>query len=228
MTTLSYSRPIDQPVRIEMDGVSIEADWTMPIGALGVVIFAQGSGSSRFSRRNRIVARKLYDQKLATLLLDLLTPGEEREDALTAALRFDGNFLAERLIGATTWVKDKTEAAGLPVGYLGTNTGAGAALLAAARRPDLVNAIVSRGGRPDLADIALNNVKAPTLLIVGGADTEILALNRWAYWRLDCERHLEIIPGASHLFEEPGALETVTTLAAEWFDLHLASQHAFS
>jgi putative phosphoribosyl transferase len=227
MTTLSYSRPIDQPVRIEMDGVSIEADWTMPIGALGVVIFAQGSGSSRFSRRNRIVARKLYDQKLATLLLDLLTPGEEREDALTAALRFDVNFLAERLIGATRWVKDETEAAGLPVGYLGTSTGAGAALLAAARRPDLVNAIVSRGGRPDLADIALNNVKAPTLLIVGGADTEILALNRWVYWRLDCERHLEIIPEASHLFEEPGALETVTTLAAEWFDLHLASQHAF-
>ena len=227
MTTLSYARPIDQPVRIEMDGVSIEADWTMPIGALGVVIFAQGSGSSRFSRRNRIVARKLYDQKLATLLLDLLTPDEEREDALTAALRFDVNFLAERLIGATRWVKDETEAAGLPVGYLGTSTGAGAALLAAARRPDLVNAIVSRGGRPDLADIALNNVKAPTLLIVGGAETEILALNRWAYWRLDCERHLEIIPGASHLFEEPGALEAVTTLAAEWFDLHLASQHAF-
>lgn len=227
MTTLSYARPIDQPVRIEMDGVSIEADWTMPIGALGVVILAQGSGSSRFSRRNRIVARKLYDQKLATLLLDLLTPDEEREDALTAALRFDVNFLAERLIGATRWVKDETEAAGLPVGYLGTSTGAGAALLAAARRPDLVNAIVSRGGRPDLADIALNNVKAPTLLIVGGADTEILALNRWAYWRLDCERHLEIIPGASHLFEEPGALEAVTTLAAEWFDLHLASQHAF-
>ena len=227
MTTLSYARPIDQPVRIEMDGVSIEADWTMPIGALGVVIFAQGSGSSRFSRRNRIVARKLYDQKLATLLLDLLTPDEEREDALTAALRFDVNFLAERLIGATRWVKDETEAAGLPVGYLGTSTGAGAALLAAARRPDLVNAIVSRGGRPDLADIALNNVKAPTLLIVGGADTEILALNRWAYWRLDCECHLEIIPGASHLFEEPGALEAVTTLAAEWFDLHLASQHAF-
>jgi putative phosphoribosyl transferase len=227
MTTLSYARPIDRPVRIEIDGVSIEADWTMPIGPEGVVIFAQGSGSSRFSRRNRTVARKLYDQKLATLLLDLLTPDEEREDALTAALRFDVNFLAERLIGATRWVKGETEAAGLPIGYLGTGTGAGAALLAAARKPDLVNAIVSRGGRPDLADIALNNVKAPTLLIVGGADTEVLALNRWAYWRLDCERHLEIIPGASHLFEERGALETVTTLAAEWFDLHLASQHAF-
>jgi pimeloyl-ACP methyl ester carboxylesterase len=226
MTTLSYARSIDRPVQIEIDGVSIEADWTMPIGAQGVVIFAQGSGSSRFSRRNRIVARKLYDQKLATLLLDLLTPDEEREDTVTAALWSDVNFLAERLIGATRWVKGEAEAAGLPVGYLGTGTGAGAAFLAAARRPDLINAIVSRGGRPDLADIALNNVKAPTLLIVGGADTEILAFNRWAYWRLDCERHIEIIPGASHLFEECGALETVTSLAAEWFDLHLASQHA--
>jgi putative phosphoribosyl transferase len=226
MTTISYARPIDRTVRIKIDGVSIEADWTMPIGAQGVVIFAQGSGNSRFSRRNRIVAQKLYDQKLATLLLDLLTPDEEREDALTAALRFDVNFLAERLISATRWVKDEAEAAGLPVGYFGTSTGAGAALLAAASRPDLVNAIVSRGGRPDLASIALNKVKAPTLLIAGDADSEVLALNRWAYWRLDCERHLEIIPGASHLFEEPGALESVTTLAAEWFDVHLASQPA--
>ena len=123
-------------------------------------------------------------------------------------------------------MKDEAEAAGLPVGYFGTSTGAGAALLAAARRPDLVYAIVSRGGRSDLADIALNKVKAPTLLIAGGADAEVLALNQWAYWRLDCERHLEIIPGASHLFEERGALETVTNLAAEWFDLHLASRHA--
>lgn len=227
MTTISYARPIDRTVRIEIDGVSIEADWTMPIGAQGIVIFAQGSGSSRFSRRNRIVARKLYDQKLATLLLDLLTADEEREDALTATLRFDVNLLAERLIGATRWAKDEAEAAGLPIGYFGTNIGAGAALLAAARRPDLVNAIVSRGGRPDLADIALNKVKAPTLLVAGGADAEVLALNRWAYWRMDCERHLEIIPGATHLFEERGALETVTTLAAEWFDLHLASRHAF-
>lgn len=221
MTTISYARPIDRTVRIEIDGVSIEADWTMPIGAQGVVIFAQGSGSSRFSRRNRIVARKLYDQKLATLLLDLLTPDEEREDKLTAALRFDVNFLAERLIGATRWVKDEAEAAGLPVGYFGTSTGAGAALLAAASRPDLVNAIVSRGGRPDLAGIALNKVKAPTLLIAGDADSEVLALNRWAYWRLDCERKFEIIRGATQRFEERGASETATTLATKWLDEHL-------
>ncbi len=225
MTTFSYARPIDRTVRIEVDGVSIEADWTMPIDAKGVVIFAQGSGSSRFSRRNRIVARKLYDQKLATLLLDLLNPEEEREDALTAALRFDVNFLAERLIGATRWVKNEEVAAGLAVGYFATGTGAGAALLAAASKSDLVDAIVSRSGRPDLAGIRLNKVKAPTLLIVGGADSEVLALNRWAYSRMDCERHLEIIRGATHLFEERGALETATTLAAEWFDQHLASRH---
>jgi putative phosphoribosyl transferase len=228
MTTISYARPIDSTVRIEIDGVSIEADWTMPIGARGVVLFAQGTGSSRFSRRNRIVARRLYDQKLATLLLDLLTPDEEREDTLTAALRFDVSFLPERLISATRWVKEQAEAASLPIGYFGTSTGAAAALLAAARRPDLVDAIVSRGGRPDLAGIALNKVKAPTLLIVGGADPEVLALNRWAYWRMDCERHLEIIRGATHSFEEPGALETATTLAAEWFDLHLAARSAFA
>lgn len=228
MTMLSYARPIDRTVRIELDGVSIEADWTMPTDVRGVVIFAQGIGSSRFSRRNRIVARKLYDQKLATLLLDLLTPDEEREDALTAALRFDVNLLTERLLGATRWLRADAEVQGLPIGYFGTSTGAAAALLAAACRPDLVSAIVSSGGRPDLAGIALNKVKAPTLLIAGSADNEVLALNRWAYWRLDCERHLEIIPGASHLFEERGALETVTSLAAEWFDLHLASRHAYA
>jgi len=223
MTTTAYTRPIDRTVQIAVDGASIEADWTIPLDASGVVIFAQGGGSSRFSRRNRIVARNLYDQKFATLLLDLLTPDEEREDALTAALRFDVRFLSERLSAATQWLKDQTETHGLPVGYFGTSTGAGAALLSAARRPDLVDAVVSRGGRPDLADIALNKVRAPTLLIVGGADVEILELNRWAYWRLNCERHLEIIPAASHLFEERGAFETVTSLTTEWFDLHLDS-----
>jgi pimeloyl-ACP methyl ester carboxylesterase len=226
MTTISYARPIDRDVRIEIDGVSIEADWTVPMGAQGVVIFAQGSGSSRFSLWNRMVARTLYDQKLATLLLDLLTVDEEREDALAGALWLDVNLLAKRLLAATGWARDEPEAAGLPVGYFGAGTVTGAALIAAASRPDLVHAIVSRGGRPDLAGIALHKVKAPTLLIAGDADTQLLALNRWAYWRMDCERHLEIVPGASHLFEERGALETVTTLAAEWFDLHLASQHA--
>jgi putative phosphoribosyl transferase len=224
MTTISYTRPIDRTVQIEVDGASMEADWTMPLDARGVVILAQGSGSSRFSRRNRMVARSLYDEKFGTLLLDLLTSDEEREDALTAALRFDTKFLSERLIAATVWLKDQPEAHGLPIGYFGTSTGTAAALLSAARRPDLVDAVVSRGGRPDLADIALTKVKAPTLLIVGGADVGTLELNRWAYWRLDCERHLEIIPGASHLFEERGAFEKVMSLTAEWFDLHLDSQ----
>lgn len=224
MTTISYARPIDRTVRIPVDGVSIEADWTVPLDSRGVVILAQGRDSSRFSRRSRMVARSLYDQKFSTLLLDLLTPDEEHEDGLTAALRFDVKLLAKRLIGATEWLKDDEEAQGLPVGYFGTSTGGGAALLAAARRPDLVDAVVLRGARPDLADIALNKVKAPTLLIVGGADLPILELNRWAYWRLDCERHLEVIPGASHLFEERGAFDRVTTLASEWFDLHLASR----
>jgi putative phosphoribosyl transferase len=224
MTAISYTRPIDRAVHIAVDGASIEADWTMPLDARGVVIFAQGSGSSRFSRHNRIVARSLYDEKFATLLLDLLTPDEEREDALTAALRFDTKFLSERLIAATQWLQEQAEALGLPVGYVGTSTGAAAALVSAARRPDLVDAVVARGGRPDLADIALNKVKAPTLLIVGGADIRLLELNRWAFWRLNCERHLEIIPGASHLFEERGAFETVTSLTAAWFDRHLESQ----
>jgi len=226
MTTISYTRPIDRTVRIPVEGASIEADWTMPLDSRGAVIFAQGRDSSRFSRRSRMVARSLYDQKFSTLLLDLLTPDEEREDGLTAGLRFDVKLLAERLIGATKWLKDDAENYGLPVGYFGTSTGGGAALLAAGLRPDLVDAVVLRGGRPDLADVALNKIKAPTLLIVGGADSPLLELNRWAYWRLDCERHLEVIPGASHLFEERGAFETATKLATEWFDLHLASRPA--
>jgi putative phosphoribosyl transferase len=226
MTAISYYRPIDRTMRIEMDGVSIEADWTMPMDAHGVVILVQGCGNSRFNRRTRMVAQHLYDQKFGTLLPDLLTPDEEREDALTAALRFDVTFLADRLLGATKWVGNDSEAAGLPIGYFGTGIGTGAALLAAAARPDLVSAVVSRAGRPDLAGIELNKVKAPTLLIAGGADSEILALNRWAYWRMSCERHLEVVKGASHLFEERGALEAATSLADEWFDLHLAAQHA--
>lgn len=224
MTTISYTRPIDRAVQIAVDGASIEADWTMPLDARGVVILAQGSGSSRFSRRKRSIAQHLYDLKFATLLLDLLTSDEEREDALTAALRFDVKCLAERLIAATEWLKSQAEVYGLPVGYFGTGSASGAALLAAALRPDLVDAIVSQGGRPDLADIALNNVKTPTLLIVAAEDFRNLELNRWAYWRLNCERHLEIVPRSSHLFEEGGAFETVTSLTEEWFDLHLDSQ----
>jgi putative phosphoribosyl transferase len=223
MTTISYSRPIDRPVRIQIDGGSIEADWTMPMDAQGVVIFAHGSGSSRFSRRNRIVTRELYDRKFGSLLVDLLTTDEEHEDMLTAALRFDVNLLSERLIAAATWVKGEVDSAFLPVGFFATGVGAAAALHAAAYRPNLVDAIVSRGGRPDLAGVALHKVKAPTLLIVGGDDVQALALNRWAYWRLDCERKLEVIKGATHRFEERGAMETATALAMEWFDVHLPS-----
>jgi putative phosphoribosyl transferase len=223
MTTISYDRPIDRTVRIQADAVCIEGDWTMPIAATGVVIFAQGSGGSRFSRRSRMVAQKLYDENFGTLLLDLLTADEEREDALTAALRFDAKFLAERLTAAARWLKDQPETRDLPIGLFGTNTGAAAALLCAAETPGLVDAVVSRGGRPDLADIALRKVTAPTLLIVGGEDVGILRLNQWAYWRLNCERHLEIVPGSSHLFEETGALDKATLLTAEWFELHLGS-----
>ena len=228
MTTISFARPIDRSVRIQSDGVLIEADWTMPIDPTGVVIFAQGSGSSRFSRRNRSVARRLYDQGLGSLLVDLLTPDEEREDMLTAALRFDVSLLSDRLVGAATWLKAEAETASLPIGYLGTGVGAAAALHAAARRPDLVDAIVSRGGRPDLAGVALHKVTAPTLLIAGGADADGLALNRWAYRRLNCERYLEIIDGATHLFEERGALDAANALATEWFDAHLPSLQVFA
>jgi putative phosphoribosyl transferase len=223
MTTISYARPIDRSVQIEIDGVSIEADWSMPINARGVVIFAQGSGSSRFSRRNRSVARAFYDQGFGWLLVDLLTPEEESEDMLTGALRFDVNLLSDRLLGAAKWVTKEGETDCLPVGYFGTAVGAAAALHAAARRPDMVDAVVSRGGRPDLAGVLLQKVTAPTLLIVGGADVEGLALNRWACRRLGCECKLDVIPEASHHFEEAGGLEVTTVLAAQWFNAHLAS-----
>lgn len=224
MTTISYSRPIDRAVHIAVDGASIEADWTMPLDARGVVILAQGSCSSRFSRRQRSIAQHLYDLKFGTLLLDLLTPDEECEDALTAALRFDVKFLAERLTAATEWLKSEEDVYGLRIGYIGTGSASAAALRAAALRPDLVDAIVSQGGRPDLAETALHKVTAPTLLIVGADDVGNLELTRWAYWRLNCERHLEIVPRSSHRFEERGAFETVTSLTEEWFDLHLDSQ----
>jgi len=224
MTTISYDRPIDRAVHIAVDGASLEADWTMPLNARGVVILAQGSATGRFSRRKRSIAHQLYDRKFATLLLDLLTPEEELEDALTASLRFDVKFLAARLISATEWLKSQTDVYGMPVGIIATGSASGAALRAAALRPDLVDAVVSQGGRPDLADIALNKVKAPTLLIVASEDPGILELNRWAYWRLNCERHLEVVPRSSHLFEERGAFEKVTSLTEEWFEVHLDSQ----
>jgi dienelactone hydrolase len=226
MTTLSCHRPIDRSVRIGVDGFLIEADWTMPLNPRGLVIFAPGTGGSRFSRRNRMVARELYDQSFGSLVVDLLTPDEEREDMLTASLRLDVNLLAERVLGAAEWVKAEEETASLPVGFYGTGMGAAAVLIAAARKPELVDAIVLRGGRPDLAGIAVNKVKAPTLLIVAGADIQGLALNRWAYWRMDCERSFEVVRGATPRIEEQGAFETATGLTTEWFELHLASSHS--
>ncbi len=208
--------------QIDAAGVVLQGDLVRPASARGVVLFAHGSGSGRFSPRNRAVAEVLQRAGLATLLLDLLTPAEEREDARTAALRFDIPRLARRVVGAIGWLAEQPDTQALSIGCFGASTGAAAALIAAAERPDAVAAVVSRGGRPDLAGDALGRVLAPTLLIVGGADPEVLALNREALARLRGEKRLDIVPGATHLFEEPGTLETVARLARDWFLQHLA------
>jgi dienelactone hydrolase len=210
-------------VRVPLGVVTIEGNLTVPEGARGVVAFAHGSGSSRFSPRNRYVAQVLNDARLGTLLIDLLTPDEERIDERTAHLRFDIGLLAARLVGATDWLTASPETQHLRVGYFGASTGAAAALVAAAERPDVVSAIVSRGGRPDLAGPALARVRAPTLLIVGGNDVQVIELNRQALAQLRSEKQLVIVPGATHLFEEPGALEAVARLARDWFERHLAA-----
>lgn len=199
-------------------GVRLGGSLAVPEGARGAVLFAHGSGSSRFSPRNRFVAQALQQAGFATLLMDLLTPHEEEAERFTRHLRFDIELLADRLAGAAEWL---WETQGLPVGLFGASTGAAAALVTAARQPDLIFAVVSRGGRPDLAGELLSQVRAPTLLIVGGADEVVLELNRQAFAMLRTEKKLEIIPGATHLFEEPGALEVVAALAARWFAEHL-------
>ena len=198
----------------------------MPPDASAIVLFAHGSGSSRLSPRNRLVATQLARAGLATLLFDLLTPAEEEEDRSSGALRFDIPLLAERLARATDFVRGHSETARLAIGYFGASTGAAAALIAAANRPDDVRAVVSRGGRPDLAEGALERVSAPTLLIVGGADHPVVELNARAHVRLTCPKRLEIVAGATHLFEEPGALEEVTRLAREWFVRFLVEEPA--
>jgi pimeloyl-ACP methyl ester carboxylesterase len=193
----------------------------IPKGAQGIVIFAHGSGSGRHSTRNRQVAARLNEAGLGTLLVDLLTPAEEQVDLVTAQHRFDIPLLARRVVATIAWVREGPTAV-LGIGVFGASTGAAAALVAAAERPDAVDAVVSRGGRPDLAGPALRRVTAPTLLIVGGADLEVLELNRMALTLLGAEeKRLIVVPGASHLFEEPGALEEVARLAAEWFLGHL-------
>jgi putative phosphoribosyl transferase len=215
-------------VRGTAGGVTLEGNLSLPEGASGVVLFAHGSGSSRHSTRNRYVARLLNEAKLATLLIDLLTPDEEAVDLRTAHLRFDIGLLANRLVGATDWLTQQPDTRHLRIGYFGASTGAAAALVAAAERPEVVGAVVSRGGRPDLAGPALPRLRAPTLLIVGGNDVPVIELNRAAFEQLRSEKQLVIIPGATHLFEEPGALDQVARLAREWFERYLvpAEPHA--
>jgi dienelactone hydrolase len=213
-------------VRIQAGSATLEGDLIIPEGALGVVLFAHGSGSGRHSPRNRFVARELQAAGLATFLIDLLTPEEEAVDLQTAHLRFDIPLLAERLVAATRWLAADPSTRGLKVGYFGASTGAGAALVAAAAEPERVGAVVSRGGRPDLAGDALPRVRAPTLLIVGGRDLVVLDLNRSAMARMRTEVRLEIVPGATHLFEEPGALEAVAHLARDWFLRYLPERGA--
>jgi putative phosphoribosyl transferase len=204
-------------ITIALRNISLGGELELPPSAAGLVLFAHGSGSSRHSPRNQSVARVLREAGLGTVLFDLLTPEEEQAEARTGALRFNIPFLAERLVGATRWVLDHASSKDLNAGYFGSSTGAAAALVAAAELGETISAVVSRGGRPDLAGEALERVTAPTLLIVGRNDTPVLPLNEQAYGQLRCEKALRIVPGATHLFEEPGTLETVAQMASEWF-----------
>jgi putative phosphoribosyl transferase len=220
---------LDQTVNIPSGRVKLEGELKVPQGATGVVLFAHGSGSSRHSPRNQYVARTIREAGVGTLLFDLLTKDEERVDAYTGHLRFDINFLAKRLVDATNWLTAQPATEHLRIGYFGSSTGAAAALIGAVELSKIVSAVVSRGGRPDLAGDALQKVKAPTLLIVGGNDDVVIGLNEEAYAALTCEKELKIVPGATHLFEEPGTLEQVAKLASEWFKKklqHLASAHS--
>jgi dienelactone hydrolase len=212
---------METEVRIPAGAATIEGNLRVPSDAHGIVLFVHGSGSSRHSPRNQVVAQTLNDAGLATLLFDLLTADEEAKDP---RLRFDIGLLAIRLGFATDWASQEPATRNLRIGYFGASTGGGAAMLTAAERPQAVGAIVSRGGRPDLAGAALPNVHAPTLLIVGDADKAVIGMNREAMARMQCEVKLELVPGATHLFEEPGALEQVAKLAGEWFTRHLRAQ----
>jgi len=210
-------------VKVLAGTVTLEGNLVIPEGAKGIVLFAHGSGSSRHSPRNRYVAQVLQKAGLATLLFDLLTIKEEEVDMFTLEHRFNIDLLAQRLVGATDWILQNPATKNLRIGYFGASTGASAALVAAAERPDVVGAVVSRGGRPDLAGDALLNVKAPTLLIVGGEDYPVIDMNKEALEKLRAEKKLVLVPGATHLFEEPGTLEEVARLATEWFKHHLSA-----
>ncbi len=206
----------------------LEANLSIPDEAHGVVVFAHGSGSGRLSTRNRSVARTLFDRGMGTFLIDLLTESEEKIDFVTRQYRFDIDLLAKRLIQVIDWLASHSETGKLRIGCFGSSTGAAAALIAAAERPENVCAVVSRGGRPDMAMHVLSKVRTPTLFIVGGCDHAVMQLNETAYNQLQTKKRLEIVPGASHLFEEPGALETVASLAAEWFSTHLSGDESYS
>jgi dienelactone hydrolase len=211
-------------VQIQAGPAALSGNLSIHENATALVLFVHGSGSSRHSPRNQFVARTLNNAGLATLLFDLLTPEEEAIDARTAELRFNIKLLAERLIHATNWAKEERQTRDLRIGYFGSSTGGAAALVAAVDVPQDVGAVVSRGGRPDLAGDALPKVQAPTLLIVGGNDDIVIALNEQARDKMHCEVKLQIIPGATHLFEEPGTLEKVANLASDWFSLHLTGK----
>jgi putative phosphoribosyl transferase len=211
-------------VQIASGETTLAGELNVPANAQGVVLFAHGSGSSRHSPRNQYVARRIRAANVGTLLFDLLTREEEAVDIYTRHLRFDIQLLADRLVAATNWLKGTGDLEHLRVGYFGSSTGGGAALVAAAELGEAVGAVVSRGGRPDLAGEALPRVKSPTLLIVGGYDEPVIKLNEEAYAQLRCEKELQLVPGATHLFEEPGTLEEVARLAAEWFQKHLQAR----
>lgn len=225
MPSLMLERPIDLGVTIIAPDAEIEADWSVPLDPKGAIIIASSTGSARLSRRSRETARNVYDAGYATLLVDLLTLDEDREDALTGAIKLDVELLASRIIAATRWVIE-SEWGDLPRGFLTSGIASAAAVVAAVREPDLVDAIVSRGGRPDLAGIALHKLLTPTLLITGSLDAQVFELNRWALRRILGEGKIAVIPGASHLFEELGALEQMSKLAIRWFDSHLQQESA--
>jgi putative phosphoribosyl transferase len=213
-------------IRVAAGRATLDGNLTIPNEATALVLFAHGSGSGRHSPRNQFVARTLNNAGLATLLFDLLTPEEEAIDLRTREHRFNIDFLAERLVRATKWAQQQAQTRGLRIDYFGSSTGGGAALVAAAKIPQDVGAVVSRGGRPDLAGDALPKMQTPTLLIVGGNDDIVIELNEQARDRMRCEVKLEIVPGATHLFEEPGALERVAQLASDWFVNHLGAKSA--
>ena len=211
----------EEALSIPIGAITLEADLALPVDPMGLVVFCHGSGSSRFSRRNRAVAEALREARLATLLLDLLTAEEEWVDQITGEHRFNIDMLGRRVVDVVDWTRKHPELRALGLGLFGASTGAAAALIAAAERPTVVRAVVSRGGRPDLARDALPQVQCPTLLIVGGEDIAVIELNRDAMRQMRAPVRLEIVPGATHLFEEPGALEKVAQLSADWFQRYL-------